>query len=97
MHSGKILNGNKLKKKLHTELCSCSQLLLLRTVNMELNIRGNHYIRPWCAWEIGNFYYKEIGKEKYYIGLYEAHTKQNSIQMLEGIKRLNIIKNGVLS
>ena len=78
MQNGDIKDGIKLKEKLHEELDSSNQLLFLRTANSELDIQGKHFLRPSCSWELGNFYRKENGDEKYMINLYSIDEYRNS-------------------
>ena len=54
MWNGVNSNSSITKKILEDELNRSNQLLFLRTINSELRIRGNHSIRQWCSWEIGN-------------------------------------------
>lgn len=99
MHNSKIPKGTTLKKKLNENLKKCNQLLLLRSINMELNIRGNSYIRPWCSWEIGNFYMQSNGKDKFYLGVYGTGPKiykSTNIPILEGLKLFTSVKHGKL-
>lgn len=83
MHNGKINDGAELKRKISKELTKSSQLILLLSPSMELNIDKSHYIRPMCSWETGNFYRKDW-EEKYYINLYNENPA--SIQLLHGFK-----------
>lgn len=91
MNNGKEEKGIKLKYKLHSALAQSDYLLFLRTPNSELRIGGNYYIRPWCSWELGNFYDRLGSGEKYYIDLYE-HEKNDNMQ-LDGIKLLTGVRN----
>lgn len=91
MNNGKEEKGIKLKYKLHSALAQSDHLLFLRTPNSELRIGGNYYIRPWCSWELGNFYDRLGSREKYYIDLYE-HEKNDNMQ-LDGIKLLTGVRN----
>ena len=88
-----------IKQNLHKELQNSNQLLLLRTVNSELNIRGRKMIRGWCSWELGVFYNVSSGSiNKYYIELYCDNDKNNldTIDQLDGINKLTGIVNGRL-
>lgn len=96
MHNDLIDSGVSLKDNLFREMNTCKQLLFLQSINMELNLSGNLGIKPWCAWEIGNFYRKELGKEKYYISIYDKNKKNKNI-ILEGIEKLSSLNNGVLA
>ena len=95
----KIDDGKILKEYLTRELKKSKQLLFLRTVNSELQIRGSGVIRPWCTWELGNYYsiYSKDIENKFYIELYEKsnETKANNIQ-LDGISPLTDIVKGTL-
>lgn len=82
MHNDKINDGIELKHSLKSELELSDQLLFLRTLNNELDIQGKHMLRQWCAWELGNFYYKS--QEKYMINLYSVDKYNNS--QLHGLK-----------
>ena len=75
MHNGEIKDGRILKSILENELKSSEQLLFLRTLNSELDIQGKQMLRSWCAWELGNFYYKS--HEKYLINLYSVDKYEN--------------------
>lgn len=86
MNNGKNNEGIKLKRKLHDALNKSEYLIFLRTPNSELKIGGNYYIRPWCSWELGNFYDRLGSKDKYFIDLYE-HGEIDNLQ-LAGIKLL---------
>ena len=79
------------KKILDDELNRSNQLLFLRTINSELRIRGNHGIRQWCSWEIGNFYTKHSG-EKYYTSFYDTAEPSNDI--LDTFKPMKEVVNG---
>lgn len=94
MNNGKEDKGISLKQKLHDALNRSEQLIFLRTPNSELKIGGNYYIRPWCSWELGNFYDMLGSKDKFFIDLYE-HGEINNLQ-LAGIKLLTDVANGTL-
>ncbi len=94
MNNGKEKEGIILKESLDKALNESDYLVFLRTPNSELKIGGNYYIRPWCAWELGNFYDKQGAKEKFYIDLYD-HKKIDNLQ-LAGVRKLINIKYGVL-
>mgnify|MGYP000927618462 FL=1 len=91
-------NGENIKINLSNELSKSLQLLFLRTINSEFNIRGSGNIRGWCSWELGNFYIQNKGNrgEKYYIELYKNKTKQKRNRQLDGIKPLNKVEDGKL-
>lgn len=97
MHNNQISSGKYLKHMLNNELSMCSQLLFLQSVNMEINLSGNKSIRPWCAWEIGNFFRKKRGKRnQYYISIYYYPFNNKSNIILDGIKKLKAIRNNRL-
>lgn len=77
MHNGIINDGEVLKHKLQDELYQSDQLLFLRTINSELDIQGKQFLRPWCAWELGNYYNVKNGEEKYLINLYSIDEYKN--------------------
>lgn len=79
MHNGIIHDGEVLKQILQDELYQSNQLLFLRTINSELDIQGKQFLRPWCAWELGNYYNVKDGEEKYLINLYSI-DEYNNIQ-----------------
>lgn len=78
MWDGVNNHSSATKEKLEDVLKYSNQFLFLRTTNSELRIRGNHSIRQWCAWEIGNFYTKHK-EEKYYTSFYDKIEPQNDI------------------
>lgn len=78
MWDGVNSNSSLTKTKLECALADSDQLLFLRTTNSELRISGNHNIRQWCAWEIGNYYTKHKG-EKYYTSFYDKIEPRNDI------------------
>lgn len=78
MWDGVNNHSSATKEKLEDVLKDSNQFLFLRTTNSELRIRGNHSIRQWCAWEIGNFYTKHK-EEKYYTSFYDKIEPQNDI------------------
>lgn len=94
MHQGRQNDGRLLKQLLKSELDRSSQFLFLRTVNSELNIQGQHIIRHWCAWEIGN-YYGQQSDEKYIVNLYSVKRFGKNPQ-LHGLKLYSGINNGRL-
>lgn len=97
MHNNQISSGKYLKHMLNNELSMCSQLLFLQSVNMEINLSGNKSIRPWCAWEIGNFFRKKRGKRnQYYVSIYYYPFNNKSNVILDGIKKLKAIRNNRL-
>ena len=94
MHHDKAEDGLKLKRDLEKELDGSVQLLFLRTVNSELDIKGKHYIRPWCAWELGNFFRKD-DNQKFLLNLYSIDNYSN-IQF-HGMKIYTGINKGLLT
>ena len=84
MHNEIENDGRELKRILQMRLDESMQLLFLRTLNSELDIQGKQMIRPWCAWELGNFYGKEHGEEKYLINLYSVDCYSNIL--IHGLK-----------
>lgn len=84
MHNGVLKDGRILKDELKREINQSSQLLFMRTTNSELNIQGKHYIRPWCSWELGNFYNSKNFDEKYLLNLYSIDNYSNV--QLHGMK-----------
>lgn len=97
MHRGKAKDGYKLKKDLERELDLSDQLLFLRTLNSELDIQGKHILRPWCAWELGNFFRKERD-QKYLLNLYSVESYKNSYNLqLHGLKLYTGVHNGFLT
>lgn len=95
MWTSQLKDGKLIKNNLSKHLMESSQLLFLRTINSEFNIRGNGNIRGWCSWELGNFYgVNEINKhEKYYIELYRKKSKQLPNHQLDGVNPLNGVKS----
>lgn len=94
MHNPYLKDGKVLKEKLRKNLAQSEQFLFLRSVNSELHLGGSYYVRPWCAWELGN-YYEHIKDEKYYISLYGTPPMNN--MQLDGLKMLKTINSGRLS
>lgn len=94
MHNPYLKDGKVLKEKLRENLAQSEQFLFLRSVNSELHLGGSYYVRPWCAWELGN-YYEHIKDEKYYISLYGTPPMNN--MQLDGLKMLKGIHSGRLS
>lgn len=79
-------DGRVLKNNLENALADSEQLLFIRSVNSELDINGKHIIRPWCSWELGNFYTKNKD-EKYFINLYSVRDyKDKSNIQIHGMK-----------
>ena len=95
MWTSKLYDGRLIKKNLSKHLMESPQLLFLRTINSEFNIRGSGNIRGWCSWELGNFYgVNEINKhEKYYIELYRRKSKPLPNCQLDGVKPLKGVKS----
>ena len=91
MWNGVNSNSSITKKILEDELNRSNQLLFLRTINSELRIRGNHSIRQWCSWEIGNFYTKH-SDEKYYTSFYDTIEASNDI--LDTFKPMKEVVHG---
>ena len=54
-------DGSNLKNVLFRVLNSADNLLFLRTLNSEFNVKGVAQVRQWCSWEIGTFYHKNDG------------------------------------
>lgn len=94
MHNPYLKDGQVLKQKLRENLAQSEQFLFLRSVNSELHLGGSYYVRPWCAWELGN-YYEHIKNEKYYISLYGTPPRNN--MQLDGLKMLKGIHSGRLT
>lgn len=70
MHNPALVGGLRIKTALSHALIQSNQLLVLLSKNQELLLSGNKSIRPWCAWEIGNFYSMKGGGEQYFLRLY---------------------------
>lgn len=94
MHRDRIEDGETLKRDLHEEIVSSSQLLFMRTLNSELNIQGKQMIRSWCAWELGDFYSAIGAEEKYIFNLYSTDNYSN--QLLHGMKLFTGVERGRL-
>lgn len=94
MHQEKQTDGRVLKRTLQKELSDSCQLLFLRSANSEMNIRGKHHIRPWCSWELGNFYSLKHSCEKYFLNLYSVDGYAD--MHLDGMKLLKGIVGGKL-
>lgn len=94
MHNEIEEDGRIVKRILQTRLEESIQLLFLRTLNSELDIQGKQMVRPWCAWELGNFYRKEHGEEKYLINLYSVDCYSNIL--IHGLKLYTGIQGGLL-
>ncbi len=84
MHNEIEDDGRVVKSMLQARLDESVQLLFLRTLNSELDIQGKQLLRPWCAWELGNFYQKKKGEEKYLINLYSVDCYSNAL--IHGLK-----------
>lgn len=93
MWNGVNSNSSITKKILEDELNRSNQLLFLRTINSELRTPGNHNIRQWCSWEIGNFYTKH-SDEKYYTSFYDTIEVKNDI--LDTFKPMKEVVNGAI-
>ena len=93
MWNGQIKDGKKLKNLLDEELESSKQLLFLRTTASELEIKGNHTIRQWCSWEIGN-YYTKFQEKKYMLAFYNPTTKN---LFLDSFKIFNDVNEGIIN
>lgn len=96
LHNDEISDGAILKDLLYSEMNKCKQLLFLQSINMELNLSGNLSIKPWCAWEIGSFYRKNTGEDKFYISLYKHPVNSKKNIILDGINPMKCIKNGYI-
>lgn len=94
MHHDEIKDGKIIKKELQEEIEKSDQLLFMRTINSELNIQGKQAIRPWCSWELGNFYSSKSKDEKYFINLY-SRDKYSSVQ-LHGMRLFESVVDGKL-
>ena len=90
MWNKRIKKCDRLKKIIDNELGTSTQLLFLRTTTSELKIQGNHTIRQWCSWEIGNFYTKNKNK-KYILDFYS--TAKNNF-FLETFKIMKGVSGG---
>lgn len=92
MHNDLQPDGIVLKDMLNNEMVTSDQLLFLRTPNSELNIQGKHVIRPWCMWEIGNYYHYN-GREKYVLNLYSRDDFRDihlqGMKLLTGVDGVN--------
>ncbi len=93
MWNSKADNCAVLKNKLDEELDNSNQLLFLRTAASELKIRGNHTVRQWCSWEIGNYYTKNK-HNKYVLAFYDD---ANDNFFLKSFKVMTRVVNGVIS
>ena len=93
MWCGAESNSAITKKELDRQLSNSKQFLFLRTTNSELRIAGNHQVRQWCSWEIGNYYSKHIGG-KFYINFYGAVPSSNDI--LSTFNIFHYVSNGVM-
>lgn len=84
MHNGE-LNPNVIKEALAKALDESEQLLLLRTPNSELSVKGSQMIRGWCSWELGYFYARDDKRsELYYLEQYDLNGKtQISAQLYD--------------
>ena len=82
-----------LKSKLDEELDASNQLLFLRTAASELKIRGNHTVRQWCSWEIGNYYTKKKDN-KYMLAFYD---NANENFFLKSFKVMTKVERGEIS
>lgn len=96
LHNDYIPKGAVLKNSLYTEMNKCNQLLLLQSINMELNLSGNPSIKPWCAWEIGSFYRKNMAQDKFYISLYKHPFNYKRNIILDGIEPMSYIEAGYI-
>ena len=91
MWNGAFNSGSLIKENLENALEDSEQFLFLRTTNSELKVRGNHTIRQWCAWEIGNFYTKHKD-QKFYTSFYDK-TKPNNV-ILDTFKPMEKVELG---
>lgn len=98
MWSGEIDDGIVIKNNLLNEIKKSDQLLFMRTINSEFNIRGSGNIRGWCSWELGAFYSvdKNNLNEKFYIELYRSKKAKKTNKQLDGIKPLKGVISGSL-
>lgn len=106
MHEEAQTDSRKLKALLNMELSHSEQLLFLRTTNSELCIQGQHYIRPWCMWEIGNYYrnsnhcvksnMRGKGREQsYLLNLYSVDRYEKDLH-LHGFRILESIEKSMM-
>ncbi len=95
MHNGLIDNVADLKNLLDIEMKRSRQFLFLRTSNSELGILGAGQIRQWCAWEIGNYYCKDLTNKFYTVIYYEDKiTTEN--KLLQTFRPLIGIQKGLM-
>ena len=97
--SPKLKDGKLIKERISKELETSKQLLFLRTVNSEFNIRGSGNIRGWCSWELGTYYACNTSNHnnKFYIELYGGRNENITNYQMDGIQPLRSIKSGVIS
>lgn len=102
IHNREQSSGFVLKNILNNALEESKYFIFLRSINSELNINGKNYVRPWCSWEMGNFYNENqpriLGK-KYLINLYDLNLHDlyiNNNMQLHGFYILERVDNGTL-
>ena len=95
LFSPEFKDGMQIKCNLSWELYKSSQLLFLRTINSELNIRGGS-IRGWCSWELGAFYSMPNKLNKFYIEVYRGKRSGSKNKQLDGMLVLRGIVDGKL-
>ncbi|KHM51402.1 hypothetical protein SAMN02745671_02272 [Anaerovibrio lipolyticus DSM 3074] len=91
MWEGVNKNGSTTKEQLEDALRKSDQFLFLRTTNSELRMPGSHFIRQWCAWEMGNYYTKNK-REKYYTSFYDKNEPRNDL--LDSFKPMREVVQG---
>lgn len=93
MWEGANSSGRITKATLNKELNNSKQFLFLRTIASELRVRGgNHSIRQWCSWEIGNYYAKNPGS-KFLLDFYDFELPYKN-DMLDTFKKMLYVFNG---
>ncbi len=76
MHNDDIPKCAELKKSLKNDISKCSQFLFLDTPASQLNVKGYHGLRQWCAWEVGIAYCDhKLKLEKYFLDIYPGYTR----------------------
>ena len=73
MWNGRISDPDVLKENIRKNLDNSEQLLFLRSARSEFSKSHNLMIKPWCAWEIGNYYDIHPNK-KYIISFYKSSS-----------------------
>lgn len=93
MWTDTIVGGDNVKSCIDLELKKSSQLLFLRSAHSELVGDNGFFVRQWCAWELGNFYYQKKDC-KFLLNLYETAVRPN--EFLESLKIMSGIKDGFI-